>query len=247
MRKILFSTLILLAAFFTSCEYDNYEEPESVLEGTLTYKGQPYLYDGNPERGLLKLLQTGYGKVDAGIGVYVSETGQFKQLLYDEQYGITLNNSQYPFEMPDFKSNGVGLGYDTVQFHVNKNVKLNFEVIPYYEIQDLKVTIEGANFVARFKTVKTTGTIKEAPAIAKVRFYVGPSSKVNGKTFLSAVKNVKPNDAGEFELTIKTKDYRSKYINNFRNYAFCRVSVELDGVVDYYLFSDILKLTDVPL
>jgi hypothetical protein len=229
------------------CKYDNYAPPSLTYSGRLTFQGDTFHYDGNPARGLFNLLQSGYGKVDPGIGMRVDQNGSFSQLLFKGHYGLTLDNYAYPFEFTDFKSRGAGLGYDTLSFDIAQNVSRNFEVTPYYKISDFQVAVDGINIVAKFKVTKVAGTVSEAPPIVNARIYLSTSSVVNSATPCVATAAV-DNVSWDTELTvpISVVSYRNAYTNNFRDYAFARVSIELQGVSDYYLFSDIKKVDSVP-
>jgi hypothetical protein len=252
MRKIINITAALLFILvLQSCEYDNYEAPSISFTGKLTHDGQNFLYDGSSGRGLLVLHQKGFGKIDNGTGIRIDEEGNFSQLIFPGEYWLTLNNTRYPFELDDFHSLGAGLGYDSIYINVKSNQVLNLEVKPYYTISDFSVAVEGTDIVMRCNVQKNEGTREVAPRVIFGRAYVSTSSKVNGGTTCTKSKRAIITDSGNIEIAIPIKanslpNYRGSYTNNYRDYAFCRMAIELDGIAQYYLFSDIKKLEGIP-
>ena len=246
MKKILFLSLMLFAFIFASCEYDNYDAPSLTVSGNLTYNGKNVLFDGNSARTLLKVLQTGYGKVDAGTGIQVADDGSFTQLLFSGEYWLTPYNNQYPFEFTQFKNLGSGLGYDSIHIDLKDNLKMDIEVIPYYEISDYTATLEGTNMLMKFKYAKVAGTVSAAPAIKNVRCYVSTSKIVNSSTTCAVTKAVNASGNGELSISMPVATYHNGYVNNFRDYAFCRIAIELNNIPNYFLFSEVKKMEGLP-
>ncbi len=239
--------MLFIISTSIGCEYDNYTPPKLLYSGRLTFKNDTFHYDGSPFRGVFKLVQSGFGKVDPGIGMRVDQNGYFSQLLFRGKYGLTLQNVKYPFEFADFKPLGAGLGYDTLYFDIDHNITRDFAVTPYYEISDLRVAVDGMNVVAKFKVAKVAGTSGQAPPIVNARIYLSTSEIVNSAT--PCVARVPVNNVSwdtELTVPISVVSYRNAYINNLRDYAFCRVSIELQGISDYYLFSGEKKVDAVP-
>lgn len=233
--------------FLASCEHDNYAPPQLSYSGQLMYKGEPFLSDGNPGLGILKVVQSGYGKVDQGVGFRVAADGSFHQSLYAGDYGLTLENRPYPFEFDDFQSAGIGEGYDTIFFSLNDNVVKNFNVTPYWEISEVQASNEGLDVVANFTVTKVEGTESPAPPIIKARVYLSTSVIVNSATTVVGEVEVNVTEDGVISVPVSVLSYRNSYKNNFRDFAFYRVALELGGIPDYYLFSGVKKVEDIPL
>lgn len=247
--KYILSLSMLSILTLVSCEYDNYEAPECEFKGQLVCDGEPFQFDAN--RTIFKFYQTGFGKEDGGINMNILNDGSYKQLLFSgEDYKLTLVNQALPFEMPDFPSRGAGLGYDTIYYHMNGNVYQPFEVRPYYKLSNLsaKLSENGRNIEATFDVTKMANTEKEAPAIKTARIYLGTSAIVDSGIACLRSKTVTDPDATTLTVSIPLAYYRDKkyYINNFRTYAYYRVAIELEGIPDYYLFSDIQKIEGLP-
>jgi len=253
MKKLIyFSIISLLSVVFISCEYDNYDEPSILLQGQLSYNGENFMYDGNmnfDNTGLLVLYQKGYGKEDTGRSVYVNETGQFSQLIFPGEYWFTLKNNVYPFRVKELESLGTGLGYDSIYMNAKSNITQNFEVVPYYLISNYTLREESGNIVASFKVTKNPEITGDIPRVQRVRLFVGTASIVNSATTLSKSRVISITEEAEVEVTCPLEgsaSYRSIYINNYRDYAFCRVALELNGISNYYLFSDTKKIEGLP-
>lgn len=246
MKTIYLIPILLLALICSSCEYDNYDAPSLLLKGQLKYKEDTFQFDGNVERGLLKIFQSGFGKVDVGTLIRVNQDGSFQQLLFGGEYWLTPNNSQYPFEFKDFKSLGVGLGYDSIHIQLSGDLEKNLEVIPYYTLENFSTLVNGDHVVLKFSVVKTGETAKQAPKVIKARAYLGTSAIVNSRTACIAETQVEIDNIGSVEISVPIASYRNAYVNNFRDYAFCRVAIELENIPNYYLFSQVVKQEDIP-
>jgi hypothetical protein len=250
MKKLIFIYIALFTVLLTSCEYDNYDAPNITFKGNLMYNGHKYLFDGNPSLSVLTLIQKGFGKVDVGTNVRIDENGAFSQLIFSGDYWFTLANNQYPFEFKDFNSLGVGLGYDTITMSITKSIVKDIEVIPYYEIKDFNLSVDGDNIIANFKVKKVEGTVNTAPKVVRTRCFVSTSSIVNSATTLSKsiIKSISDSATVSIPVSITTgsTSYRQIYLNNFRDYAFCRVALELKGISNYYIFSETLKVEGLP-
>lgn len=242
MKKICIYFISFL--ILTACEYDNYDSPNIVFSGRLLYNDQPFIYDGNDDRGLFLFFQEGFGKIDWGTGMHTKTDGSYQQLLYKGDYKLTLNNVRYPFEIAEFPSRAIG--YDSIQYDLKRNIEQNFHVTPYYEISDLDAVLDGIDIKASFKVKKVSGTSRPAPRIVKARIYLGINNFVNSKSTVVGETDVNLNDDGEITVSIDAIKYRNGYKENYREYAYYRVAIELENIPDYYLFSDTKLISEIP-
>lgn len=250
MRTTILLSIILSIYFLSSCEYDNYKEPSIKITGNLIANGQNFLYDGNPTKGLIKVVQKGFGKTDNGTTIRVDEQGRFSQLLFPGEYWLTLENSPYPFDFKEFKSLGPGLGYDSIKIDLKTDVKKDFELIPYYHLTDFKAKVENNNIVLNCNVSKNPDAPETAPRVIFAKGYASTTSIVNGGTLCSKTKRAVITSSGSFEIMIPifgTNSYRDIYKNNFREHAYCRVSIELEGIPSYFLYSETIKIEGIPL
>lgn len=248
LKSIIAAAFVVLGLSVTSCEYDNYDAPSYVFSGQLKCDGENFPFDTN--RGLLRVFQRGYGKVDGGgTGIRIDEQGHFQQLFFDAEYKLTLVNKSMPFELPDFEPLGPGKGFDSITYHFNSNVTQDFEVRPYYKLKNLRAELKNGNIVATFNIEKMTNTVKAAPKIVKTRMWLSPTSLVNSNIKCTNSIDVVYVDDTTLEVYIPLADYRKKenYPNNFRTYAYYRVAIELEGMNEYFLFSPIQKIENLPL
>lgn len=255
MKKLNIFFAFCLALCLTACEYDNYDGPECRFTGHVTYRGKPYVFDGN--KGVLKAVQKGFGKNDGGTSIRINEDGTFAQLLFAGDYYLTLDNRQYPFQFADFNSLGAGIGYDTIPIHLTGNTERDFEVIPYYlidsvgfdpldeESTELKVTV-------RIRRNPDECLPETLPMVTRVFTYVGINQHVNSATTLSkASRPLKVSDEVTVSMRVDLSKYRDAtyYVNNYRDYLYFRVAVELDATYvasGYYLLSDLYRVDNVP-
>ncbi|NLK48887.1 MAG: hypothetical protein BWY08_00627 [Bacteroidetes bacterium ADurb.Bin174] len=251
MKQINYIVFIVSVMFLISCEYDNYDGPSVKFTGSLiTASGDPFFYDGNPGRGLIKVIQKGFGKTDGGTNVRVDERGNYAQLLFPGEYWLTLENNPYPFEVENINSLGAGLGYDSIKIDLKSDLKMDFKVTPYYLLTDFTAKVENNNIVLNCNVTKNPDAPATAPKVTFGRGYVSTTSIVNGGTLLTRTKRAVITDSGSFEVVIPifgVNSFREIYTNNFKESAYCRVSVELEGIPSYYLFSNITKIENVPL
>ena len=244
MKKLIYILTCLILICNSSCEYDNYDEPSITFSGQLVYNDAPFMYDGSPSKGLFTFFQTGFGKVDVGTNMFTREDGTYQQLLFPGEYKLTLVNKKLPFEIEEFPAKTIG--YDSISYELKKNTVEDFHVIPYYEISGLNAKMEGINITASFHVKKVQGTRLPAPKIVKARIYLGINKFVNSYSPVVAETPVNISEEGDVTISISAINYRTGYQDNFRDYAYYRVALELENTPDYYLFSDIQRIDGIP-
>jgi hypothetical protein len=252
MKKILKSKYIALAIFsavlmiFSACdtEYDNYDAPSVAFSGKLVdSEGDNFPFDAS--KNLFAFYQSGYGKVDIGTSMYVNDDGEFNQLLYKDNYTLTIsNNIKFPFTIDEFPQKTNGQGSDSIHYHVTAPINVNFTVRPFYKISTMKAEFDGKYIIVTF-TVKKLN--RDAPKLKRVYLYLGSSVNVNTSNKCQKFTTLKDNstDEQEFVTKIPISYYRSRtfgMINNYRTYAYYRLGIMIDGYNDYYLMSSIQKI-----
>lgn len=243
MKKNIYMLLLMLLGL-SSCEYDNYDAPSVTFSGQLLYNGSPFLHDGNPARNIFAFFQEGFGKIDPGTGMFTREDGTFQQLLFPGEYKLTLVNKALPFEIEELPIQAVG--YDSIAYDLRKDTKVDFHVTPYYEISNLEAGMDGIDIKATFHVKRVEGTRLPAPRVVKAKIYLGTNRLVNSICPVVAETPVNISEEGNVTISISAINYRNGYQENFREYAFYRVALELENVPDYYLFSDIKKVEGIP-
>ncbi|MDH5826994.1 DUF3823 domain-containing protein [Sphingobacterium faecium] len=129
MKNILIM-MTVLSLLFIACGKDNYDEPTSTISGTVSYKGKPIGVRGTGEVVKLQLYQEGF-QLKAPVQVYVGQDGSFKVKIFDGKYKLIGTNNNGPWLN----------NTDTVQFELKGNIDVNYEVIPYYTIENAKISL----------------------------------------------------------------------------------------------------------
>lgn len=90
----IFST-VLCMLLATGCGLDNYDEPQSTLEGRVVYNNQSIGVRGTADAVQVQLYQDGYEKHDP-IPVYLTQDGSFKAILFNGQYKLITRSGNGP-------------------------------------------------------------------------------------------------------------------------------------------------------
>ncbi len=236
--------LLLLACclLFVACEKDNYDPPTTVFVGKLSYNGNPVPWNGNTETPaeaeIIQLYQDGFGKY-APINVRVADDGTFKALLFDGEYKMIMKNTQYPFLFEEWPVNEKGK-LDTIRFTLNGKKEFDIKVKPFFEISNLSSKAEATNVVTTFNLSQLVPgyKVKAVYAYLHTTVSVNKGTPVNQK--VDNVDITKP-----ITIKIPVSSYRSRYINNFREYGFIRIAVEVENATEY-LWSEIIQVNNIP-
>jgi hypothetical protein len=244
MKKLTYILTLLAVTLLGACKYDNFESPAIDFSGDLTYGGKPFQFDGYAEgTGLSKIIelyQTGFGKSGVPITASVGADGKFKQQIFAGDYQVTIKNTAYPFTFDNWATRSSG-GYDSLKLNIKNDYTLSIPVTPYFEIKDVTWAIVGTNLNVTFNISK----IQEGATVSKARVYVNTASIVNSGVRASAeavVTDITKPVTVQFSLP----NYRTKYSNNFRDYAFIRVALETNKSTSYFLWSDVYKVEKLP-
>lgn len=158
MKKYILSTLFILGALFSSCEYDNYDEPKSTLHGKVVYNGTPVSVRTNGPQ--FELFQYGYDK-EGSIPVYIAHDGTYSVSLFSGEYKL-VRKAGAPWEDQNT---------DTLVVKVSGNTEYDVPVIPYFIIRDESFKVANNTVTATF----TIDQISDKTDIDAVRFYLGKS------------------------------------------------------------------------
>jgi hypothetical protein len=151
MKKILIIALGF-CLLLSSCAYDNFDEPTSEITGTVMYQGTPIGVRSNTLS--LLLYQTGF-QTYTSVSVAVKQDGTFHALMADGTYRlINPTGTTQPWVYRT----------DTVKFDLVGTASVDYEVTPYYMINNDTYTKSGTNMTANCKLAKiaTTATLENA-------------------------------------------------------------------------------------
>ena len=149
-------TLLCCLLAISSCRYDNFDEPQSMLTGKVVYEGEPIcVRAGGAE---FALYQDGYA-LHNSIPVYINQDGTYSAVLFDGEYKL-VRMGNAPWERPN---------NDTILVEVHGNTVQDIPVTPYFIIKDASFTKNGSKVTAKFtvKKVSSSATLED------VRIYLG--------------------------------------------------------------------------
>ncbi len=200
---------LALSVLLSACAFDNYDEPESVLEGRVVYDDQPLSVRQNAIQ--LELWQSGYAEREY-IPVMVHQDGTFRAVLFDGDYKLVRRQNNGPWVNNP----------DTIFVTVKGNKALDVPVEPYYMISSASITRAGG-------TINATATVQQVAggrAIERVVLVVGKNQFVdtrfnNGRT-----------DVEGAAVTAGSPVTLSRTLGDLAGepYVFARVGVKVVGV-----------------
>lgn len=145
-----------LIASVVSCDYDNFEEPAAVLEGSIVYEGQPIGVRTNGPQ--LELWQDGYA-LEKNIPVYIAQDGSYSVSLFNGEYKMVVKEGG-PW-VPELS--------DTIIINVNGRTEFDVPVTPYFIVNNESFQVNGNSVTAGF----TIDKIVEAANLESVNIYFG--------------------------------------------------------------------------
>lgn len=253
---------LFLALMFSSCEYDNYDEPTITLNGRVVMDGDVPL---NTRHGaMFKLYQykeDGFIAANAkGIDVFTDQEGRFSALLFPGRYKMVVNTAigvNIIHTWNDFPRNETTGALDTLYFDLNGRKELKFGVTPYFRINDFEAIYRNdsiiGNFVVEQLRTPQAGESANDFKLRSVGMYIGPTNYVNS-TITPLVQKAALNGAdalvvGELaQLKCSLKDYYSNkyYKNNYRKYAYVRVALNLRMDAQEFVYSAVIRVSGIP-
>lgn len=228
-------TIICIALFFTTAcsltEYDNYDSPDSILEGNIIYQGEPIPvgYDNVT----FQLWQSGFGK-ETPINVTVAQDGSFSAELFDGDYRLILADDQGPYLTPTNPETNS----DTLLVQVRGNTTLDIEVMPYVMIRNAKFTIADSTVTANFGVEKILSDANGGKNVQSVSLYISKTQFVDERTSISSqtVAAADLSDRSNISLSAKVPP-----LTPDQGYVFARIGVKIMDVEDL-LFSNVTKM-----
>ena len=161
MKKLFYFLSFILAVSFTSCELDNYDEPNINLAGKVTYNGNPIYVRNN--QVVMHLYEEGWELSSSTyMNVQVAQDGTFSAGVYGgKDYRLVRVANMGPWVNPT--------DADDIIIDNYNGEEINVPVTPYYLLENADITCSG-------KVVTGSCTIKEVTSgatIEKVGLYVG--------------------------------------------------------------------------
>jgi hypothetical protein len=223
MKHYRFIFLFMIVAFtVTSCGLDNYDAPQSRLQGKITYNGEELGLRGTGEAVQLQLYQDGYQLRDY-IRVYVGQDGSFEALLFDGVYKLVTRDKNGPWVN----------NRDTIVVNLKGSADVEVPVTPYFTISNELISLSGNVLNATFNVNKIVSTAN----IDYVTLLISKTSFVDDVTYI-ARKDFRNQQPGSLNLSMDLSDNTSVPAAKA---LFARVGVRAVGA-DQAIYSDIVRL-----
>ena len=215
-------SLLSLSLLAVSCGLDNYDEPESFLEGKITYEGKQLGLKGTNGGIQLQLYQDGYANHNA-INVYATQDGTFSAVLFDGPYKLVTKDKNGPWVNKR----------DTIYIEVKGKTLCEVKVTPYFTISD-------ENIVLNNNTVSGTCNIQQIvqdSKISQVILLVSQTTFVDENTNIGRqnLSNIAPGTTNiSLDITNNKNVQSAKAL-------FARIGVKATGA-DQAIYSEIFRL-----
>jgi len=223
MKKIKYILLITIAAFvLSSCGLDNYDAPQSRLQGKITYNGETLGLRGTGEAVRLQLYQDGYELRD-NIQVFVGQDGTFEAMLFDGEYKLVTRNQNGPWVNTR----------DTIVVNLKGSTEVEVNVTPFFTISNETLTLNGSVLNASFNVnqIVNTANIDYVTLLVSKTAFVDDVSNI-------ARRDVRDLQAGALNLSM---DMSGNTNVAAAKALFARVGVRTVGA-DQAIYSDIVRL-----
>ena len=223
MKKIKYILLITIAAFvLSSCGLDNYDAPQSRLQGKITYNGETLGLRGTGEAVRLQLYQDGYELRD-NIQVFVGQDGTFEAMLFDGEYKLVTRNQNGPWVNTR----------DTIVVNLEGSTEVEVNVTPFFTISNETLTLNGSVLNASFNVnqIVNTANIDYVTLLVSKTAFVDDVSNI-------ARRDVRDLQAGALNLSM---DMSGNTNVAAAKALFARVGVRTVGA-DQAIYSDIVRL-----
>lgn len=221
MKNLLYGILMVLL-LSSGCSKDNYDEPESILQGQIVYQNKPIGVRSNGVQ--VELWQHGF-KLFSKIPVYVSQEGSFSASLKSGNYKLVL-----------LKLNGPWVdNSDSIDVNVSGTTNANINVIPYFIINNVNFQKNGSAISSSFD-IQQINTSKK---LESVKLYVSKTGIVDQTNNLGSSQIIASG------ITDLTKPI-SLSVNipaslTGKGYVFARVGVKISGVSEL-VYSAVQKI-----
>ncbi|QCR21169.1 DUF3823 domain-containing protein [Pontibacter sp. SGAir0037] len=208
---------------FTSCEYDNYDEPNAMFQGRIMYNNQPL----NVANGQVnfELWEPGW-QLKAPINVILAQEGTYSANLFNANYKLVFRPNQAPFRM---KYN-TATASDTILVNVNGNTNLDIEVEPYYIINNPQIAKNGDKINATLGLEQIITGV-DAKNIERVSLYLNRTQFVDARpNYNLASSTIAGGDIANMGSISLNVDVPEDKIIRPQSFVYARIGVKLVGI-----------------
>lgn len=222
MKTKFISALFAISSLgFSGCDYDNFEEPKSILSGNVIFEGKPVGVRTNGPQ--LELWQDGF-QLRTLIPVHIEQDGSFSAALFDGQYKLVRKGNSPWLQQAS----------DTLMIQVKGNTAIDVPVIPYFSVSNESYQVANNELTAGFTVRKHAN-----PAdVDVVRLFIGKSIL----TDQSRNENAVSLDLSTLVLGTPTT-IRAQVPDGLKNlnYVFVRLGVKAKATGEYS-YSQVQKI-----
>ena len=138
MKKYIKYSLVAIGLMLIGCELDNFDAPNAMLEGQVTYQGEPISVRSNSAE--FQIWQDGYA-LNELIPVYIAQDGSYSVSLFEGEYKLVRRGGD-PW-LPQLN--------DTIVVQVSGNTQVDVPVTPYINISNESFQVNGSTLNAKFQ------------------------------------------------------------------------------------------------
>lgn len=232
MKKLFYFLSFILAVSFTSCELDNYEEPNINLTGTVKYGDRPIYVRNN--QVVMHLYEEGWELSSSTyMNVQIAQDGTYSAGIYGgKDYRLVRVPNMGPWVSPTDADDIIIDNYD--------GRTVDVQVTPYYLLDNESITCSG-------RQVTGTCTITEVTPgmnIEKVGLYVGRNIIVDDTRNLGQGGYTEVNTglaAGQtVTLNVDLSGFSTNSTNNSlpqTGFVYARMGLKIAGI-DAMIFTE---------
>lgn len=235
-RFLSLTTLALLCTFFiAACDYDNFDPPNSTLEGAMVYEGEQVRVSHGLEA--LELWEPGY-ELDDDIAVYLSQDGTFSSKLFDGEYKLVRQEGGGPWrtntDTVRIEVDGSNVRVTDGNASVN-NDRLEVPVQPFFTVENEDIQRSGSTISANFGVSQEVSSA----TLQTVGLYVATSRLVDqtgsGSDAVATMSASEVSDMSNISLEVDASDLENE------SSLFARVGVKAEES-QWFLFSNVVEL-----
>ena len=138
MKKYIIYSLVSISLMLAGCEKDNFDAPNAMLEGQVTYQGEPVSVRSNSAE--FQIWQDGYA-LDELIPVFIAQDGTYSVSLFAGEYKLVRRGGD-PW-LPQLN--------DTIVVQVDGTTQIDVPVTPYININNESFQVNGQTLNASFQ------------------------------------------------------------------------------------------------
>lgn len=240
MKKILYSLLCFaVMALGSSCEKDNYSQPDATLEGTLSDgKGGMQLEQGGGSVRL-KLDELSWSETPIPMFLNFRQDGSYiNTRLFPGQYRVTpVEGPFYPIDSADMK---------IVDLRSGSSTRADFAVVPYVNVEWVAPPAVTADkkITATFRFTRTTPPAgKTQPALLDYQLFISTTQYVGNNNWDNTVVGAaQPAPGKEATDVVVTSSAPMKYATTY----YVRVGVRVNDSFKKYNYTTIGTVTVAP-